>query len=105
VHVPGVYAALLAYERTRYERRGGEPVLVDGREIGKKVPAAVDEHGKGGFIYPRRHLLNSLEAGGSVVVGRGRVELALWERDRPPTHVRLREADAAYLGLTRWLGQ
>jgi len=47
--VPGVYAALLADERATYERRGGERLVIDGVEIGKKVRAGVDEHGKEGF--------------------------------------------------------
>ena len=96
VQVPGVFAALLAAERARYERRGGEPLVIDGVEIGKKSTAGVDEHGKQRFfLYPRRDLLNSLEAaaeaGRGVTVSRGRVETALWERDRDghPHRVRL----------------
>jgi hypothetical protein len=90
LHMPGVYAALFAYARARYESRGGEPLVIEGIEIGKKQPAGVDEHGKEGFfLYPRRGLLNALEAGKTVDVGRGWVEIALWERDRPPNRVRL----------------
>jgi hypothetical protein len=90
LHMPGVYAASLACEKARYERRGGEPLVVKGIEIGKKQPAGVGEHGKAGFfLYLRRGLLNSLEAGEPVVLGRGWVELALWERHRPAQRVRL----------------
>jgi hypothetical protein len=88
--MPGVYEALLAHERTTYERHGGERLVIDGVEVGKKVPAGVDEHGKEGFfLYPARHFLNRLEAADTVRVSRSRVELALWERDRPPRPVRL----------------
>jgi hypothetical protein len=104
LYMQGVYAALLAHERATYERRGGEPVVIDGCEIGKKQPAHADEHGKEGFfLYPRRDLLNRLEAAEAaseaVVVGRGKVELALWERDRPPRPVRLPFAQEV-----RWVG-
>lgn len=83
LHVPGLYAALLEYQRARYERCGGEPVVIDGREIGKKMPAGVDEHGKETFfLYPRRDSLNSLEAGATMNVSVGWLEDALWRRDR-----------------------
>lgn len=77
--LPGVYRALLEYERLRYESRVGNPVVIDGREIGKKTPAGV---GEGFFLYPRRGFLNSLEAGQTVGIGIGRLELALRWRDR-----------------------
>jgi hypothetical protein len=81
--VPGVYQALLEHERARYERRGGEPVVIDGCEIGKKVPARLDEHGKETFfLYPRRGPLNSLEADETMNVSVGWLEDALWSRDR-----------------------
>lgn len=83
LHMPGVYRAFLEYERARYERRDGEPVVIDGREVGKKVPAGVDGHGKEEFfLYPLRDCLDSLEAGKTVGVGIGRIEAALWARDR-----------------------
>lgn len=83
VHVPGTYEALREFERAKYERRGGEPVVVDGREIRKKSPAGVDEHGRQTyFLYPRRDSLNGLEAGETVGVSVGWLEDALWDRDR-----------------------
>lgn len=83
LHLPDVYRTLLEYERAMYDRRGGKVVLVDGREVGKRVPAGVDEHGKEKFfLYPRRDFLNLLEAGETVGVSVGRLEDALWSRDR-----------------------
>lgn len=83
LYIPGVYRALLDYERARYERRSGEPVVIDGVEIGKKTLAGVDEHGKDGFfLYSRRDALNSLEAGATVGLAVGRIADALWQRDR-----------------------
>lgn len=81
--IPGAYRALLEFERARYDRRGGEPLVINGIEIGKKQPAGVDEHGREGFfLYPRRGFLNSLEAGETVGVAIGRIADALWQRDR-----------------------
>lgn len=86
LHMPGVYAALLASERAKYERRG-EPAEFDGRQH-RVTWKDRDDHDQGFFLWPR-HLLDRLEAGDPVQVDRARVELALWERDRPPRPVRL----------------
>jgi hypothetical protein len=83
LHVPGVYQALLDHVRARYERRGREALVVDGREVGRKSPAGVDEHGREGFfLYHRPGLLDCLEARGQVVINPGHLEDALWYRDR-----------------------
>jgi len=69
LRVPGVYAALAARERERKERSD------------RMAARMMAEHG----YFFRRHnglLAEQLEAGESVVVSTGAVELALWDRDR-----------------------
>ena len=76
LRIRGVYAALLALERDRFERS---------ERTAARMRA---EHG----TFCRRNtggLLERLDAGDPVLVDRARVELALWERDRPPRRVRL----------------
>jgi hypothetical protein len=83
LHVPGVYQALLDHERARYERRGREALVVDGREVGRKSPAGVDEHGREGFfLYRRPGVLDCLEAGRQVVIDPRHLEDALRDGDR-----------------------
>jgi hypothetical protein len=83
LHVPGVYQALLDHIRARYERRGREALVVDGREVGRKSSAGVDEHGNDKFfLYHRPGVLDCLEVGGQVVMNPGHLEDALWSRDR-----------------------
>jgi hypothetical protein len=72
---PGVYQALIGIEQNRFERD---------EQLGAAMMA---EHGR---HYRRdRWLAEVLEAGEAVVMRPSTVELALWERDRPPRRVRL----------------
>jgi hypothetical protein len=76
LRIRGAYAALLPLERDRFERS---------ERTAARMKA---EYG----TFSRRNtggLLERLEAGEPVLVDRSRVELALWERDRPPRPVRL----------------
>ena len=76
LRIRGVYAALLALERDRYERS---------ERTAARMKA---EYG----TFCRRNtglLVERLEAGEAVTIGRATVESALWERDRPPRPVRL----------------
>lgn len=79
LHVPGVYEALLEHERAKYEGRG-EVAEFDGRQhrVSWLDP---DDHDRGFFLWSR-HRLDQLEAGESLRVSAGTVELALWDRDR-----------------------
>ena len=86
LRVEGVYLALLKHEHDDYHRHG-EAAVFDGRE--RRVTwADKDDHSAGFFLWPRDSL-DRLEAGETVVVDRGDVELALWYRDRPPKRLRL----------------
>jgi hypothetical protein len=74
--IRGVYAALLALERDRFERS---------ERTAARMKA---EHG----TFFRRNtgwLVERLEAGETVTVDRATAESALWERDRTPRRVRL----------------
>jgi len=76
LHVPGVREALLLLERDRFERS---------ERIAARMKA---EYG----TFCRRNngrLIERLEAGETVTVNRATVESALWQQDRPPSHVRL----------------
>lgn len=81
--MPGVYVALLEYERARYERRG-EVTVIDGREI-RVTWVEKDGHSKGCFVWSRDRL-DRIEAahatGAHVVVSLGQIEDALWRLDR-----------------------
>jgi hypothetical protein len=79
LHMPGIYQALLEYERAKYERRG-EVVVCEGRDIRVSWVDKAD-HSHGFFLY-QRHQLDRLEAGEQVVVDRTHVETALWDQDR-----------------------
>jgi hypothetical protein len=78
LHVPGVYQALLGYERAKYERRG-EAVVIDGRKL-RVSWRDKDDHAQGFFLWPR-HRLDQLEASESLLADCGAGEHALWERD------------------------
>lgn len=80
VDVPGVYSALLAYFRARYRRRGEVVETEDGREI-RVSWYDKDDHSQGFFLW-QRGPLDRLEAGESVCLNPGWVELALWDQDR-----------------------
>jgi hypothetical protein len=76
LRIQGVYAALLAFERDRFERSE------------RTAARMKSEYG----TFCRRNngcLIERLDAGEMVTVDRATVELALWERDRPPNRVRL----------------
>lgn len=79
LHMPGIYQALLEYERERYCRRG-EATIINGREL-RVSWADKDDHSQGFFLWPR-HALDLVEAGKTVNVSVGWLENALWARDR-----------------------